>query len=68
MSVHRPPSQNNKFFLDIISDLLDFYSREHDNEFDRKVLNLKTKNLTEKTEILQGITEALKSDKKSLFH
>ena len=32
VSIYKPPLQNNQYFIGILSDLLDFYSNEHDNE------------------------------------
>ena len=31
VSIYKPPLQNNQYFVSILSDLLDFYSNEYDN-------------------------------------
>ena len=32
IGINKPPSQNSQYFLNILADLLDFYSMQHDNK------------------------------------
>ena len=32
VSIYKPPSQNNQYFVSILTDLLDFYSNEYENK------------------------------------
>ena len=38
--IYKPTSQNNQYFVSILSDLLDFYSTEYDNKVVPGDLNL----------------------------
>ena len=41
VGIYRPPSLNSQYFLDTLSDLLDFYSYHYDNKVTLDDLNLK---------------------------
>ena len=44
VSIYKPPSQGNQYFLDILGDLLDFYSQDYDNEVILRDFNLEPSN------------------------
>ena len=44
VSIYKPPSQSNQYFLDILGDLLDFYSQDYDNEVILGDFNLEPSN------------------------
>ena len=41
VAIHKPPSLNSQYFLDTLSDLLDFYSNHYDNKVILDDFNLK---------------------------
>ena len=44
VSIYKPPSQSNQYFLDLLSDLLDFYSEDYDNKVILVDFNLEPSN------------------------
>ena len=44
VSIHKPPSQSNQYFLDILGDLVDFYSQDYDNDVILGNFNLEPSN------------------------
>ena len=44
VSIYKPPSQSNQYFLDILGDLLDFYSQDNDNKVILGDFNLEPSN------------------------
>ena len=32
VSIYKPPSQSNQYFLDLLGDLVDFHSQDYDNK------------------------------------
>ena len=44
VSIYKPPSQGNQYFLDILGHLLDFYSQDYDNEVILRDFNLEPSN------------------------
>ena len=44
VSIYKPPSQSNQYFLDILGDLLDFYSQGYDNKVIFGDFSLETSN------------------------
>ena len=44
VSIYKPPSQSNHYFLDILGDLLDFYSQDYDNKVILGDFNLEPSN------------------------
>ena len=44
VSIYKPPSQSNQYFLDILGDLLDFYSQDYDNKVILGDFNLEPSN------------------------
>ena len=44
VSIYKPPSQSNQYFLDLLSDLLDFYSQGYDNKVILGGFNLEPSN------------------------
>ena len=44
VSIYKPPSQSNQYFVDILGDLLDFYSQDYDNKVILGDFNLETSN------------------------
>ena len=42
VSIHKPPVQNNQYFVSIFIDLLDFYSTQYDNKVVLGDFNLET--------------------------
>ena len=44
VSIYKPPSQSNQYFLDLLGDLLDFYSQDYDNEVILGDFNLEPSN------------------------
>ena len=44
VSICKPQSQSNQYFLDILGDLLDFYSQDYDNKVILRDFNLESSN------------------------
>ena len=44
VSIYKPPSQSNQYFLDLLGDLLDFYSQDYDNKVILGDFNLEPSN------------------------
>ena len=44
VSIYKPSSQSNQYFLDLLSDLLDFYSQDYDNRVILGDFNLEPSN------------------------
>ena len=44
VSIYKPPSQSNQYFLDTLGDLLDFYSQDYDNKVILGDFNLEPSN------------------------
>ena len=44
VSIYKPPSQSNQYFLDILGDMLDFYSQDYDNKVILGDFNLEPSN------------------------
>ena len=44
VSIYKPASQSNQYFLDILGDLLDFYSQDYDNDVILGDFNLEPSN------------------------
>ena len=44
VSIYKSPSQSNQYFLDILGDLLDFYSQDYDNKVILADFNLEPSN------------------------
>ena len=44
VSIYKPLSQSNQYFLDILGDLLDFYSQDYENKVILRVFNLEPSN------------------------
>ena len=43
-SIYEPQSQSNQYFLDILEDLVDFYSQDYDNKVILRNFNLEPSN------------------------
>ena len=46
VSIYKPPSQSNQYFLDLLGDLFDFYSQDYDNKVIVGDFNLEPSNLS----------------------
>ena len=44
VSIYKPPSQSNQYFLDLLGDLLDFHSQDYDNKVVLENFNLEPSN------------------------
>ena len=44
VSIYKPPSQSNQYFIDLLGDLLDFYSQDYDNKVILGDFNLEPSN------------------------